>query len=82
MKHGSPFKEFWDNLEVEFDSTVFYDITYSQPDIPLWKEMYPSTKYPVLAFKGAPASFPVQAVSMASIHHRLQQLTIITIAMP
>ncbi|XP_045193039.2 GDP-fucose protein O-fucosyltransferase 1-like isoform X2 [Mercenaria mercenaria] len=62
-KEGNPFGPFWDTFNVEFDSSEFYqplyhDVTHSE--IKRWKERYPVSKFPVLAFTGAPASFPVQ----------------------
>ncbi|XP_067948724.1 GDP-fucose protein O-fucosyltransferase 1-like [Watersipora subatra] len=59
LKQGSPFSDFWDHLNVDFDSTEFYHLTYSAADIDSWKELYPVNKYPVLAFRGAPAKYPV-----------------------
>ncbi|XP_013394637.1 GDP-fucose protein O-fucosyltransferase 1 isoform X2 [Lingula anatina] len=59
MKQGNPFGPFWDGLNVDFDDYVFYDLTYEESYIDKWKSMYPPDKYPVMAFKGAPARFPV-----------------------
>ena len=67
LKIGSPFKPFWDHLNVDFDSTESYNITYASTDRKLWSSYYPAKEYPVLAMKGAPASFPVQPVSLSNI---------------
>ena len=63
-KEGNPFGPFWDTFKVDFVGSEFYgplhyevyhsDMTY------MWRKKYPSAKWPVLAFTGAPASFPVQ----------------------
>ena len=66
LKIGSPFKPFWDHLNVDFDSTESYNITYASADRKLWSSYYPAKKYPVLAMKGAPASFPIQPVSLSN----------------
>ena len=58
MKEGSPFGPFWDSLGVDFVRDEAYHISYLEDD--KWKRKYPGDKYPVLAFRGAPASFPVQ----------------------
>ncbi|GAB1605500.1 GDP-fucose protein O-fucosyltransferase 1-like [Argonauta hians] len=57
MKQGNPFGPFWDGLGVDFDANMPYTISYQLPE--LWKERYPASKYPVVAMRGAPASFPV-----------------------
>lgn len=63
-KDGNPFGPFWDNYGVTFaDSEFFGPLTYDvhhQKMGEKWSEKYPAEKFPVLAFTGAPASFPVQ----------------------
>ncbi|CAH1175718.1 unnamed protein product [Phaedon cochleariae] len=63
-KEGNPFGSFWDTYGVDFTGSEFYgplhyDV-YHQDMAKQWKEKFPPTKWPVLAFTGAPASFPVQ----------------------
>ncbi|KAL1457927.1 hypothetical protein WDU94_008107 [Cyamophila willieti] len=63
-KDGNPFGPFWDTFGVNFTGSEFYgplhyDVHHS--DIAEhWKRRYPSDDWPVLAFTGAPGSFPVQ----------------------
>lgn len=62
-KEGNPFGPFWDWFQIDFDDNVifgplFYD-TQSPRAMSEWKEKYPAKVYPVLAFVGPPASFPV-----------------------
>ncbi|KAH9628793.1 hypothetical protein HF086_004953 [Spodoptera exigua] len=63
-KSGNPFGPFWDNFGIEFMDSEFYGpLNYDAHNkimIDKWKNKYPSTTWPVLAFTGAPASFPVQ----------------------
>lgn len=64
-KEGNPFGPFWDTFDVNFAKSEFYgplnyDI-HHQDMARKWNEKYPPNKSPVLAFTGAPASFPVQA---------------------
>ncbi|XP_019767317.2 GDP-fucose protein O-fucosyltransferase 1 isoform X1 [Dendroctonus ponderosae] len=62
-KEGNPFGAFWDSIQVDFVDSEFYGPLHhdvSNEDIvKKWKEIYPPDKWPVLAFTGAPASFPV-----------------------
>lgn len=59
MKYGNPSENFWSELGVDkFVDSVVYEIGFEQYD--LWKSEYPGDKYPVLALKGAPASYPVK----------------------
>jgi peptide-O-fucosyltransferase len=60
MKEGNPFGPFWDGLGVDFDGSIVYHLSYHTHDLPEWNKRYPPSKYPILAFRGAPASFPVQ----------------------
>ncbi|CAG0894445.1 unnamed protein product [Darwinula stevensoni] len=63
-KDGNPFGPFWDHINVNFDrSEIFQPLHYDihrQDNLEKWKEKYPPKEWPVLAFVGAPASFPVQ----------------------
>ncbi|CAB0035734.1 unnamed protein product [Trichogramma brassicae] len=63
-KDGNPFGPFWDTFDVDFVESEFYnplnfDVYHNSMDY-LWRKKYTSAKWPVLAFTGAPASFPVQ----------------------
>ncbi|KAF6214595.1 hypothetical protein GE061_009338 [Apolygus lucorum] len=63
-KEGNPFGPFWDTFDVDFVSSQFYgplhyDVHHSDVAFK-WRQAYPSDEFPVLAFAGAPASFPVQ----------------------
>ncbi|KAJ8726310.1 hypothetical protein PYW07_001008 [Mythimna separata] len=63
-KSGNPFGPFWDTFNIDFVDSEFYgplnyDV-YNQVMMDKWKQKYPPNKWPVLAFTGAPASFPVQ----------------------
>ena len=58
MKNGNPSTSFWNELGVEkFDDNIVYDISFY--DYPKWAEKFPAEKYPVIALKGAPATFPM-----------------------
>ncbi|XP_061401462.1 GDP-fucose protein O-fucosyltransferase 1 [Musca vetustissima] len=63
-KEGNPFGPFWDTYDIDFVESEFYgplhfDVHHSNmPE--RWNEKYPPAKWPVIAFTGAPASFPVQ----------------------
>jgi peptide-O-fucosyltransferase len=61
MKEGSPFGPFWNELNVDFVDTIAYNLNYDEYSINQWNELYPANRYPVLALKGAPASFPMEA---------------------
>lgn len=64
-KSGNPFGPFWDTFEIDFVKSEFfgpklnYDV-YHHDMANKWAERYPSDKWPVIAFTGAPASFPIQ----------------------
>ncbi|KAF7283466.1 hypothetical protein GWI33_000549 [Rhynchophorus ferrugineus] len=62
-KEGNPFGPFWDSYGVDFVGSEFYgplhyDIS-KDIDLKMWTNKYPPGKWPVLAFSGSPASFPV-----------------------
>ncbi|KPI93843.1 PREDICTED: GDP-fucose protein O-fucosyltransferase 1 [Papilio xuthus] len=63
-KSGNPFGPFWDTFNIEFVGSEFYGPlnydAHNQAMMGKWKQKYPLTDWPVLAFTGAPASFPVQ----------------------
>lgn len=63
MKEGNPFKPFWDELEVDFDEKIVYHLGIHVQDPyerEQWQKKFPPSSHPVLAFRGAPASFPVE----------------------
>ncbi|KAH0952545.1 hypothetical protein HN011_002327 [Eciton burchellii] len=62
-KNGNPFGPFWDTYDIDFVNSEFYaplhfDMLYSDMKIK-WRQHYPAS-WPVLAFSGAPATYPVQ----------------------
>lgn len=64
-KEGNPFGPFWDEFQVNFIGSEFfaplhYDAWHTPDLIDKWQSKYPADDWPVLAFTGAPASFPVQ----------------------
>lgn len=64
-KEGNPFGPFWDEFKIDFIASEFfsplnYDTFHSHNMIDKWQQKYPADSWPVLAFTGAPASFPVQ----------------------
>ncbi|XP_055613120.1 GDP-fucose protein O-fucosyltransferase 1 [Uranotaenia lowii] len=64
-KSGNPFGPFWDTFQVDFVKSEFfgpklnYDV-YHHDMARKWNVKYPADKWPVIAFTGAPASFPIQ----------------------
>ncbi|XP_068678139.1 LOW QUALITY PROTEIN: GDP-fucose protein O-fucosyltransferase 1-like [Montipora foliosa] len=63
VKDGNPFKPFWDELGVDFDEKIVYHLGTRVQDPyerDKWKKEFPPSNHPVLAFRGAPASFPVE----------------------
>lgn len=59
MKTGNPFGPFWDGLKVNFTEDIVYQLSYGKNAKKQWLSSYPASNYPVLAFRGAPAAFPV-----------------------
>lgn len=57
MKNGNPFTNFWDEYGVDFDEIHPLQAYYS--DTERFISSYPPDKYPVLAMRGAPATFPI-----------------------
>lgn len=71
-KSGNPFESFWDTYGIDFPSSEFYaplnyDV-YHHNMVSKWHEKYPPSEWPVLAFVGSPASFPIQKENV--INHR------------
>lgn len=63
-KDGNPFGSFWDTYNIDFVKSEFYgplhyDVHHTDMAVQ-WKRQYPALHWPVLAFTGAPGSFPVQ----------------------
>lgn len=74
-KSGNPFESFWDTYGVDFSSSEFYaplnyDV-YHHDMASKWHDKYPPSEWPVLAFVGAPASFPIQKENLG-IHSYLK----------
>ncbi|KAF5281248.1 hypothetical protein FQA39_LY05134 [Lamprigera yunnana] len=63
-KEGNPFGPFWDTYNVDFVNSEFYGPlhydTHHHDMVKKWHKKYSPALWPVLAFTGAPASFPVQ----------------------
>ncbi|XP_014679703.1 PREDICTED: GDP-fucose protein O-fucosyltransferase 1-like [Priapulus caudatus] len=59
MVHGQPFGSFWRALGIEFVREIPYTFTYHATDA--FNATFPPSRYPILALKGAPASYPVNA---------------------
>ena len=63
-KNGNPFGPFWDTFGVDFVGSVTYGpLHYDVRNTDVaeeWNKKYPADQWPVLAFVGAPAPFPVQ----------------------
>jgi peptide-O-fucosyltransferase len=61
-KRDDPFGPYWDHFGVYFDSDEIYGPLGYDPDLESqeWTRKYPSNQYPVLAFTGAPGTFPIQ----------------------
>ncbi|XP_067633640.1 GDP-fucose protein O-fucosyltransferase 1 [Eurosta solidaginis] len=64
-KDGNPFGPFWDTYNISFVSSIFYSPlnfdVHHRDMAKKWQQQFPAIEWPVLAFTGAPASFPVQA---------------------
>lgn len=63
-KEGNPFGPFWDTFSIDFDDSAFYGPlhfnTHDKQNAKNWAERFPVDKFYVMAFSGAPASFPVR----------------------
>lgn len=64
-KEGNPFGPFWNEFGVDFVGSEFfgplnYETHHSNNMVSKWHTKFPASEWPVLAFTGAPASFPVQ----------------------
>jgi len=75
-KSGNPFQSFWDTYDVDFARSEFYaplnhDVHHHHGMAAKWREAYPPSEWPVLAFVGAPASFPVQRENV-QVHRYLK----------
>lgn len=59
MHFGNPSNQFWDQLGVKnFTNSLNFDLDFTETD--RWMSDYPAYKYPVIALKGAPATFPIR----------------------
>lgn len=60
MMFGNPSTSYWKELGVnKFDKSIVFNFGFF--DYKQWKEKYPAKQYPVIALKGAPASYPMMA---------------------
>ena len=60
MSQGNPHGSFWKELGVnEFTSSINFQMDYSETD--KWAVEFPAREYPVIALRGAPASYPIKA---------------------
>ena len=60
VKDGNPFGPFWDNFSVDFvGSIIFPSHLHYESGKQVWDETFPPAENIVLAFMGAPASYPV-----------------------
>ncbi len=74
-KNGNPFGPFWDTFDVDFVGSetygpLHYDV-YHTKVAQDWNKKYPPQEWPVLAFTGAPAPYPVQKENVP-LHNHLQ----------
>ena len=60
-KDGKPFGSFWDNFGVDFGTSEFYEPLSPDRSAEAWNARFPPKQNPVLAFVGAPASFPARS---------------------
>ena len=72
-KHGNPFGPFWDTFNVDFEYSedygpLHYDVHHTAI-AKEWNEKYPAEEWPVLAFTGAPAAFPIQKENLMIQKH-------------
>ncbi|XP_055902803.1 GDP-fucose protein O-fucosyltransferase 1 [Eupeodes corollae] len=63
-KDGNPFGPFWDTYKIDFKKSEFFgplhfDVHHSNV-ASKWADKYNPEEWPVIAFTGAPASFPLQ----------------------
>ena len=60
MRFGNPANQFWKEIGVEtFTNNMNFLIDFD--DDKEWLRRFPANDYPVIAMRGAPASFPVKA---------------------
>lgn len=59
MKNGNPSDNFWSEIGVDsFKKSIVFNFDYYDYD--KWRESFPPDKYPVIALKGAPATYPIR----------------------
>ena len=59
MEFGNPANQFWSELGVDkFRNNINFNIDFNE--INKWLDYYPAQEYPVLALRGAPASYPIK----------------------
>lgn len=74
-KDGNPFGPFWDTFSIDFVGSEKYgplqfDV-HRRDTTKKWQTKYPADEWPVMAFVGAPASFPVQ-IENRPLHRYLE----------
>lgn len=72
-KNGNPFGPFWDTFDVDFIGSVtygplHYDVHHTNVAND-WMKKFPADEWPVLAFTGAPAPFPIQIENIGIQKH-------------
>lgn len=78
LLNGQPFETFWTSFNVTNYQSIFYKpLTTSARDAKHWSLEYPIDLYPVLAFVGAPSSFPadqssIQAQKFIHLSYKVQ----------
>lgn len=56
---GQPYEKFWSTFNISEDGAIFYKpLSTSYHHIEGWKSKFPPTSHRILAFVGAPSSFP------------------------
>lgn len=73
-KNGNPPGPFWDTYDVDFVGSelhgpLSYDVWNVAGEAERWRRRYPPDRWPVLAFAGSPASYPVLEVNAQLQRH-------------
>ncbi|XP_043192443.1 GDP-fucose protein O-fucosyltransferase 1-like isoform X1 [Amphibalanus amphitrite] len=73
-KNGNPPGPFWDTYGIDFVSSelhspLSYDLWNVAGEAERWRRRYPPHRWPVLAFAGSPASYPVLEVNAGLQRH-------------
>lgn len=63
--NGEPFNTFWTSFSINEDNANYYSpLTTASYHSKSWQEKYPSDRWPVIAFVGAPSPFPTHRESI------------------